>query len=90
MLAETPEPEAMEAAAVTKFSEYLTEQGFYFANIADPNKTLFGANVPQSKKSKRIKDPSESDEKNSAPPKVLAAAKNEKLTNYFQLVNAIQ
>lgn len=90
MLAATLGPEAMEAAVASKFSEYLTEQGFYFANIADPNKTLFGANVPQSKKSKRIKDPSESDTKNSAPPKVLAAAKNEKLTNYFQLVNAIQ
>lgn len=81
---------AMEAAVANKFSEYLTEQGFYFANISNPNKTLFGANVPQSVKSKKIKDPSESEECNDLPPKVLAAAKNEKLTNYFQIVNAIQ
>ncbi len=81
---------ATEAVAVNKFSEFLTEQGFYFANISDPNKTLFGANVPAAKKSKKIKDPSESESCNAAPPKVLAAAKNEKLTNYFQIVNAIQ
>lgn len=83
-------PVAMEAAVANKFSEYLTEQGFYFANISNPNKTLFGANVPKSSKSKKIKDPSENDESNDLPPKVLAAAKNEKLTNYFQIVNAIQ
>lgn len=74
----------------SKFSEYLIENGFYFANIANPNKTLFGADVPKSKKSKKIKDPSESDATNDLPPKVLAAAKNEKLTTYFQVVNAIQ
>ncbi len=77
-------------AAVSKFSEYLVETGFYFANISNPNKTLFGANVPQSKKSKKIKDPSESKACNDLPPKILDAAKNEKLTNYFQVVNAIQ
>lgn len=80
----------MEAVAVSKFSEYLVETGFYFANIANPNKTLFGADVPQSKKSKKIKDPSESEACNDLPPKVLAAAKNQKLTNYIQVVNAIQ
>lgn len=81
----------MEAVAVSKlFSEYLTEQGFYFMNISNPNKTLFGANIPASKKSKKITDPSESEEVNDAPPKVLAAAKNEKMANYFQVVNAIQ
>lgn len=82
---------AMEAVAVAnKFSEYLNESGFYFANIANPNKTLFGADVPKSKKSKKIKDPSDSAAANDAPPKVLAAARNEKLTNYLQVVNAIQ
>lgn len=80
----------MEAAVNNKFSEYLIETGFYFANINNPNKTLFGANVPKSKKTKKIKDPSENEVYNDAPPKVLAATKNEKLTNYFQVVNAIQ
>ena len=83
---------AMEAVAVaTKFSEYLNESGFYFANIADPNKTLYGQNVTTAKnKSKKVKDPSESKTCNDAPPKDLAASKNEKLATYFQLVNAIQ
>lgn len=80
----------MEAAVATKFSEYLTENGFYFANIANPNKTLFGETVPKSKKSKKIKDHSESEESNDSPPKVLAAARNEKLTTYLQVVNSIQ
>lgn len=80
----------MEAVVASKFSEYLAEQGFYFVNISNPNKTLFGADVPQSKKSKKIADPSESKESNEQPPKVLAAAKNEKMANYFQIVNAIQ
>ena len=83
----------MEAVVASKFSEYLAEQGFYFVNISNPNKTLFGADVPQSKKSKKIADPSESKESkesNEEPPKVLAAAKNEKMANYFQIVNAIQ
>lgn len=80
----------MEAAVANKFSEYLAENGFYFVNIANPNKTLFGADVPKSKKTKKIKDPSESEACNEQPPKVLAAAKNEKLTTYFQVVNAIQ
>lgn len=80
----------MEAVVASKFSEYLAEQGFYFVNISNPNKTLFGADVPQSKKSKKIADPSESKESNEQPPKVLVAAKNEKMANYFQIVNAIQ
>lgn len=80
----------MEVAVATKFSEYLTESGFYFANIANPNKTLFGETVPNSKKSKKIKDPSDSAESNDAPPKVLAASRNEKITNYLQMVNSIQ
>lgn len=81
----------MEVAAVAnKFSEYLAENGFYFANIANPNKTLFGETVPQSKKSKRIKAPSESEESNDSPPKVLAAERNEKLTTYLLVVNSIQ
>ncbi len=59
-------------------------------NISNPNKTLFGANVSQCKKTNKIKDPSESEAKNELPPKELAAARNEKLSNYFQIVNAIQ
>ncbi len=86
----TPELVAVEAAVVSKFSEYLAESGFYFANIANPNKTLFGVDVPKSKKTKKIKDPSESEARNEQPPKELAAVKNVKLTTYFQVVNAIQ
>lgn len=75
---------------MSKFSEYLTETGFYFANISNPNKTLFGNDIPQSKKTNKIKDPSESEAVNELPPKELAAAKNQKLTTYLQVVNAIQ
>lgn len=81
---------AVEAVAVNKFSEYLTETGFYFANISNPNKTIYGQNVPQAMKTKKIKDPSESEAENNAPPKELTAAKNQKLTSYLQIVNAVQ
>lgn len=80
----------MVEAVVSKFSVYLAEQGFYFANIANPTKTLYGETVPKSVKSQKIKDPSESDEVNDAPPKVKAADPGSKFANYLQIVNAIQ
>lgn len=63
-----------------KFSEYLNECGFYFSNIVNPNKTLFGAEVKDKKPAKKKK-------KGELEPNPL---NNEKLTNYFQIVNAIQ
>lgn len=77
-------------AAVSKFSEYLTEQGFYFANIANPIKTLYGETVPDSVKSKKIKDSRKTKEENDGPPKVMAANPTNKFANYLQIVNAIQ
>lgn len=73
-----------------KFSEYLNECGFYFANIADPNKTLYGETVPDSVKSKKIKDSSKTEEENNEPPRVKSSNPSSKRVNYFQIVNSIQ
>lgn len=73
----------MEEVVVSKqiFSDYLNECGFYFANITNPDKTLFGADIkPDKKKSKKNKkDKLETNPLN-----------NEKLTNYLQIVNSVQ
>lgn len=79
-----------EQQAVNKFSEYLTECGFYFANISNPTKTLFGDVVPDSVKNSRIKDPNGTEEENNAPPKVKVADKGAKFANYLQIMNAVQ
>ncbi len=75
---------------MNKFSEYLTECGFYFANISNPTKTLFGDLVPDSVKSRKIKDPDATEEENDAPPKVKTADKGTKFANYLQIMNAVQ
>ena len=90
MLVETRVPVETVEAAVSNFSQYLTECGFYFANIKDPNKTLYGETVPKSVKNKKIKDPDKTEKENNAPPKVKAADPGSKFANYLQIVNAIQ
>lgn len=78
---------AMEAAVSKQnFSEYLNECGFYFANIANPDKTLFGDTVKDSDKKKAKKKKKGEDEKElkSNP------MHNSKLANYFQVVNSVQ
>ena len=62
---------------MNKFSDYLNEQGFYFSNINNPDKTLFGADIKKNKKAK--KDPKEDEQKKAA-----------KLSNYLQIFNSIQ
>lgn len=78
------------AAVANKFSEYLIEVGFYFVNISDPNKTIYGERIPDDKKSEKIKDPKKTKKENDKPPKVLAADEAQKLTSYLQIANSIQ
>lgn len=67
------------------FSEYLNECGFYFANITNPDKTLFGADV-KIKSDKKKKKP-----KNGKKDKLEAnPLHNEKFANYLQVVNSVQ
>lgn len=75
---------------MSKFSEYLVETGFYFANISNPNKTLYGNTVVQpttkGNRKKKKADDSECVKSDTCDD----VKKNIKLSTYFQLVNAIQ
>lgn len=68
------------------FSEYLNECGFYFANIANPDKTLFGDKIKDAdkKKGKDKKKKKDGKELETNP------LHNSKLANYFQIVNSVQ
>lgn len=79
----------VEAVAVSKFSEYLVETGFYFANINDPNKTIYGQVVPDDMKSEKIADPKDPKSKNK-PPKIATADKDVKFATYLQIASSIQ
>lgn len=76
-------------AVVNKFSDYLNESGFYFANIANPNTTLFGNNVVQSKQSDKITTSKES-KPVKTPTKKADVCDHHKLSTYLKIVNAIQ
>lgn len=81
----------MEAVAVSKqhFSEYLNECGFYFANIANPDKTLFGDKIKDADK-KKGKGKSKKNKKKDGKELEANPLHNSKLANYFQIVNSVQ
>lgn len=71
---------------MSKFSTYLTEQGFYFANISNPNKTLFGADIVQPTKKKKEVDEKDVEKES----KAKGVTTNSKIAKYLQIVNSIQ
>ena len=79
----------MEVVVANKFSEYLIEQGFYFANINNPKKTIYGQELPKETKSTAIDNPDESEEEKELEGKNILTNPQQKLTTYLQIVAAI-
>jgi hypothetical protein len=73
-----------------KFSEYLTETGFYLSNIENPYKTIYGNDIIHNKKKNKSKSSKETYDEKEKCSTELRNKKIRKLSNYFQIFNSIQ